>query len=102
MVFCAIVAFELFKAFNARSDEFTVFKLGVFSNRWLALSVLVAIILQMVVIYVPLFQAAFDTVPLGIESWGIVILAGASLFAIEETRKAFFPNLFNLGKWTPL
>jgi len=96
------VAFEWFRAFNARSDEYTIFRLGVFRNRWLVISIPVAILLQMAVIYVPFLQVAFSTVPLGIEKWGIAILAGGSLFVIEETRKALFPRLFTLGKWKPL
>ncbi len=102
IVFCSMVAFEWFRAFNARSDEYTVFKLGVFRNRWLVRSISVAIMLQLAVIYVPFLQVAFSTVPLGIDKWGIAILAGGTLFVIEETRKALFPRLFTLGKWKPL
>ncbi len=102
LAFCSMVAFEWFKALYARSDEHTIFKLGVFRNRWLLMSIAVAIMLQLAVIYVPFLQVAFRTVPLGIDKWGIAILAGASLFVIEETRKALFPRLFTLGKWRPL
>jgi Ca2+-transporting ATPase len=102
IAFCSLVAFEWFRAFNARSDEYTIFRLGVFRNRWLVISIPVAIMLQLAVIYVPFLQVAFSTVPLGIEAWGIAILAGGSLFVIEETRKALFPRLFTLGKWKPL
>jgi len=101
IAFCSLVAFEWFRAFNARSDEYTIFRLGILRNRWLAISIPVAILLQMAVIYVPFLQVAFSTVPLGIEKWGIAILAGGSLFVIEETRKALFPRLFTLGKWKP-
>ena len=76
LAFCAMVAFEWFKALYARSDEHTIFKLGVFRNRWLLMSIAVAIILQLAVIYVPFLQVAFSTVPLGIDKWGIAILAG--------------------------
>ncbi len=65
------------------------------------ISIPVAILLQVAVIYVPFLQIAFSTVPLGIEGWGIAILAGGSLFIGEETRKALFPRLFTLGKWKP-
>jgi hypothetical protein len=41
-------------------------------------------------------------VPLSAERWGIVILAGGSLFIVEETRKAIFPKLFSSGKWQPV
>ncbi len=102
IAFCTMVAFEWFRAFNARSDEHTIFKLGVFRNRWLLMSIAVAIMLQLAVIYVPFLQVAFSTVPLGIDKWGIAILAGGSLFIIEEMRKVFFPRLFTLGKWQPV
>ena len=102
LAFCSMVAFEWFRAFNARSDEHTLFRLGIFRNRWLVVSILIAIILQLAVIYVPFLQVAFHTVPLGIDKWGIAILAGGSLFAIEEIRKVLFPRLFTLGKWRPL
>jgi Ca2+-transporting ATPase len=102
IAFCSLVAFEWFRAFNARSDERTIFRLGVLSNRWLVGSISLAIMLQLAVVYVPFLQAAFRTVPLGIDKWGIAILAGGSLFAIEETRKALFPRLFTLGKWWPV
>ncbi len=102
IAFCSLVTFEWFRAFNARSDEYTIFRLGVFRNRWLIISILAAIVLQLAVIYLPFFQVAFSTVPLAIDKWGIAVMAGGSLFIIEETRKFRFPRLFSLGKWRPL
>ncbi len=102
IAFSSMAIFAWFKAFNARSDEYTIFKLGVFSNRWLLMSISVAVALQMAVIYVPFLQVAFGTVPLGLDKWGIALLAGGSLFVIEELRKVFFPRLFSLGKWRPV
>jgi Ca2+-transporting ATPase len=102
ITFSSLVTFEWFRAFNARADEYTTFKLGVFRNRWLVISVLAAIMLQLAVVYLPFLQVAFHTVPLAIDKWGIAILAGGSLFIIEETRKVLFPRLFSLGKWRPL
>jgi Ca2+-transporting ATPase len=101
VAFASIVIFEWFRAFNARSDEHTVFSLGVLRNRWLVIFVSVAVLLQIAVIYVPFLQIAFSTVPLGIDKWGIAVLAGGSLFAVDEIRKALFPRLFSLGKWKP-
>ena len=87
---------------NLSSDEDTIFRLGVFRNRWLVIAISVAIMLQLAVVYVPFLQVAFTTVPLAIEKWGIAILAGATLFVIEERRKVLFPRLFGLGKWRPV
>ncbi len=102
ITFCTMVAFEWFRAFNARSGQYTIFRLGIFRNRWLLMSTAVAISLQMLVVYAPFMQVAFSTVPLTLEQWGIALLAGVSLFIIEETRKALFPRLFSLGQWRPL
>lgn len=102
IAFCTMVTFEWFRAFNARSDEHTIFKQGLLSNRWLLIAISGAIMLQVAVVYVPFLQVAFSTVPIGIDKWGIAVLAGGSLFLIEETRKILFPRLFSLGKWSPL
>ena len=102
LAFCTMVAFEWFRAFNARSDEKTIFRLGVLKNRWLLLTITIAILLQMAAVYTPFLQQAFGTVPLSVERWGIAIAAGASVFIVEELRKLLFPGLFNLGKWKPV
>jgi len=97
-----MVAFQWFQAFNARSDEQSVLKLGLFRNRWLVVSIIIAVLLQLAVVYLPAMQTAFRTVPLGIDMWGITILAGGGLFLVVEARKVLFPKLFNLGKWQPV
>jgi len=94
--------FEWFRSFNARSDEHPAYKLGLLRNRWLMATLSTAILLQIAVVYVPFLQVAFGTVPIGLDKWGIAILAGGSLFIIEELRKVFFSKLFTLGKWRPL
>ncbi len=101
LAFCTLVSFEWFRAFNARSDEHTAFKLGLFRNRYLLAAITAAVLLQMAVVYAPFMQTAFSTVPLSIEQWGIVIGTAASLFVVEELRKVIAPKLFSRGKWTP-
>jgi P-type Ca2+ transporter type 2C len=98
LVFCALAAFEWLMAFSARSDEHTIFKLGVFRNRALVGSIAIAILLQLAVVYVPFLQTAFHTVPIGWRDWAIVIAAAGGLFLAEETRKIFLPKLFSAGK----
>jgi len=102
LAFTSMVAFEWFRAFNARSDEHTVFSLGINRNPWLLAGVGTAIALHFAVLYLPFLQVAFKTVPLDLRGWGIAFAAGGSLFLIEEVRKLFFPRLFSLGKWRPL
>ncbi len=102
LAFCTMVTFEWVRAFNARSDERTLLSLGLFSNKILLASIALAIALQLAVLYIPAGQAAFQTVPLSLEHWGIALGAAACLFLIEELRKLLFPRLFSLGKYQPL
>ncbi|MBI2857032.1 MAG: HAD-IC family P-type ATPase [Chloroflexi bacterium] len=99
VTFCALAAFEWLMAFSARSDEKTVFKLGLLRNRPLAISIGAAALLQLAVVYVPFLQVAFHTAPIGLKEWGIVAVAAGGLFMAEELRKAFFPGLFSTGKY---
>ncbi len=101
MAFCTLVAFEWFRAFNARSDEHTVFSLGLFRNKYLLASIGLAASLQVMIIYAPFMQTAFSTVSLGAGQWGIAVGAGGALFTIEEMRKVIAPKLFSRGKWNP-
>ncbi|OGO02837.1 MAG: hypothetical protein A2Y59_05185 [Chloroflexi bacterium RBG_13_52_14] len=102
MAFCTMVSFEWFRCFNARSDEHTVFEIGLFRNKFLLLAVAMAILLQMAAVYVPFMQTAFHTVPLSPAQWGIALGAAGSLFVVEELRKVIFPRLFSWGKWKPV
>lgn len=101
MAFCALVAFQWFSAFNARSEEHTILKLGLFRNRCLLACIALAVALQMAVVYVPFLQKAFKTVPLGIWDWAIIFGAAGALFLIEELRKLVAPKFFSKGKWAP-
>jgi Ca2+-transporting ATPase len=102
LAFCSLVAFRWFIAFSARSDEYTIFRLGVFRNRWLVVIICGSILLQMAVVYIPFLQRAFGTAPMSLERWGIALGAGLVLFILVEARKALFPKLFSFGKWKPV
>jgi P-type Ca2+ transporter type 2C len=98
IAFCMLVAFQWFNALNARSDQQSLFKLGVFSNHMLLAAIGVAVLLQITVIYAPPFQKLFYTVPLSLGDWGIVTLTAAGLLIVEEVRKFFTPRIFSRGK----
>ena len=102
VAFSTMVAFEWFRAFNARSDERTLVSIRLFSNRILLASISVAVLLQLSAIYLPFGQSAFQTVPLSLDRWGIALGAAGSLFLIEEGRKLVAPRLFSWGKWQPV
>jgi Ca2+-transporting ATPase len=98
IAFTMLVAFQWFNALNARSDQQSLFKLGVFSNRLLLAAIVLAVLLQVMVIYAPPFQKLFYTVPLALEDWGVVVLIACGIFVVEEVRKLIAPRIFNRGK----
>ncbi|MBL0057991.1 MAG: HAD-IC family P-type ATPase [Elusimicrobia bacterium] len=100
MAFCSVVIFEWLVGFNARSDQYTIFRLGFFKNRPLFLAVLLGVVLQLILVYVPIFHDPFDTVPLKPWHWGIALLPGLCIFFVETARKLIAPKLFHYRKWT--
>ncbi len=88
MAFTTLVFFQLFNAFNARSDELSAF-VGLFRNRWLWLALGISLLLQIAVIYVPFLQTAFSTVPLTLTDWAICIAVGSTVLWLRELVKAF-------------
>jgi P-type Ca2+ transporter type 2C len=65
MAFTTLVFFSLFTVFNALSDEQRAFA-GLFSSKWLWRAVLLSLLLQVAVIYVPFLQQAFSTASLSL------------------------------------
>lgn len=99
IVFCGIVIFEWLVAFNIRSDEVTVFQLGVFKNKPLIKAAIVAVVLQVVVVHLGFVQPFFNSVSLKPLEWLVAFLPGAVVFVMETLRKIIAPKLFNAGKW---
>jgi len=86
MAFMTLVFFSLFNVFNARSDERSAL-VGLFSNGWLWAAVLLAIVLQAAVIYVPFLQKAFSTVSLSAGDWLRSAAVASSVLWLRELSK---------------
>ncbi|MCL7412204.1 MAG: cation-transporting P-type ATPase [ANME-2 cluster archaeon] len=87
LAFTTFVLFQLFNAFNCRSDQYPLTRIGVFSNRYLIGAVGLSALLQMCVLYTSPLQLIFDTVPLGVHDWVIVLSVSAMVFVIVEGMK---------------
>ncbi len=97
LIFTLVVFSEMFNAFNWRSDRYSIFSLGLFTNKPLVYAVLITIILQLMVIYVPFLQTAFRTVPLSLSEWGVVLaLASTTLISMELVK--YFSRKSSPGK----
>jgi Ca2+-transporting ATPase len=86
MAFTTLVFFSLFNVFNARSDEQSAFA-GLFSNRWLWGAVLLSLLLQAAVIYIPFLQQSFSTVSLSLDDWLRCAVVASSVLWLRELSK---------------
>jgi Ca2+-transporting ATPase len=84
VAFTAIIVSELLRAFPVRSERLSIFRIGVFSNRWMLLAAGSSLLLLLAVIYIPFFDPIFSTVALGWQDWLVLIpFAMASAVAAE-------------------
>lgn len=107
MCFSVFIFFQLFNVMNCRSNEDSVFKLGLFSNRAIYLAVLFSIGLLLIAVQgaeltIPLtsFQIGelLSTIPLGRNDWIIVVLVASTVFMVEEFRKLLrTTGVFSVG-----
>ncbi len=69
MAFTTLVISELLRAYTARSEHFSVFQIGVFTNRAMQAAVALSLSLLLLVVYVPFLNPIFNTHPLGLTQW---------------------------------
>jgi Ca2+-transporting ATPase len=87
--FTALAAFQWFQALNARSCCRSIFRVGLFGNRWLLAGIGTAVVLQLGAIYTRAGQAIFGTVELSPGDWLICLAAASSILVVDEIFKAF-------------
>ena len=73
IAFVTLCMSELLRAFTARSEHYGIFSIGVFSNKWMIWAVGGSFLLVLMVVYVPFLQPFFDTVPLSVNDWLMMV-----------------------------
>lgn len=74
MAFITLSAAQLTRAYSSRSELFSVFKIGVFSNKYMQYAVATSAIGLLLVIYFPPLRDVFKTLTMDFEHWIVVIL----------------------------
>jgi P-type Ca2+ transporter type 2C len=87
VAFATLTVSELLRAFTARSERISVFKIGLFSNKWMLGAVGLSLTLVLLTIYVPALQTVFGTVPLTLRDWAWILpFALLASIAAELTK----------------
>ncbi|NOT55449.1 MAG: cation-translocating P-type ATPase [Deltaproteobacteria bacterium] len=87
--FSALVIAELLRSFGARSNEKTVWQLGLFSNMRLFVIVLVSFALQLLIHHWPVLESVFGTEPISLAQCAAWIVLGAIPLIVLELGKVF-------------
>lgn len=86
MAFTTLMIFQLYNVFICRSRRRSAFS-GLTENKWALAAVALSLVAHVLVIYVPVLQAAFHTAPLRGIDWLVAGAVGASLLVIMEIVK---------------
>ncbi|MBE3090508.1 MAG: cation-translocating P-type ATPase [Actinobacteria bacterium] len=72
-VFTTLVITQLLHTFNLRFENKGIFRRHIFENKYLNLAIIVSILLQIGIIYIPWLQNVFKTASLSIYHWLLII-----------------------------
>jgi magnesium-transporting ATPase (P-type) len=84
--FTVLVLAQLFNCLNARSENASALH-GLFANRWLWAAIALSAALQVAVVNLGFLNAAFGTVPLSLEQWGVCLAMASLVLWFTELRK---------------
>jgi len=87
MVFVTLVLAELVRAYNCRSDYYSVFSVGLFSNRLLIGATILSLLMMVAVVQAPPLAGLFHAVPLSWKEWLFAAFLAGLLFPVLEITK---------------
>lgn len=87
MVFTVLCLSQMGHVFAIRSETRSLFRQGLFSNKPLLGAVLLTFLLQMAVVYLPVFNPIFRTQPLTLPELGITLGLSVVVFLAVELEK---------------
>eukprot|EP00158_Paraphelidium_tribonemae_P008378 Partr_v1_DN28566_c0_g1_i2_m73335 putative ATPase CA transporting len=89
MTFTTFIMFDMFNCLSSRSERQSLFKLGLFGNTAFLLSAGLSIVCQILVIYMPFFQAIFQTQALHAGELFEILMISSTVFWADELRKYY-------------
>jgi Ca2+-transporting ATPase len=88
MVFTTLVVAQLAQALAVRSEQDSLLAIGIFSNPFLLVAIVLTLIAQLAVTYLPAMNEIFQTAPLTLSDLLVCLGLGAAVLPAVE-----------LGKW---
>jgi Ca2+-transporting ATPase len=89
MAFVTLSLCELFRAYTVRSEKVSIFKLGIFSNKYMQYAVGLSIFLLAAVVSLSFLQPIFNTHFPDLREWGVILGLALVPAVSEEIFKAY-------------
>jgi Ca2+-transporting ATPase len=98
--FLTLILIEFFNAFNCRSLEYSLFKIGPFSNRWLIWAILGTIAITIPIFYIPFLKETFRVHALTSLDWVVAVLSASTIFIGAEIYKLIISRTRTKGQFS--
>lgn len=90
IAFATLISAELLRAYSSRSERYSLLEIGIFSNPTMVYATALSFSLLLAVIYIPILQVIFHTVPLFLMDWAIIASFALIPLIISELYKILF------------
>lgn len=90
ITFTTLILAELIRAFSSRSEKYTLFEIGFFSNMTMVYATGISFILLLGVLYIPIMQPVFHTYSLSLMDWIVITSFAVFPYIIGELYKVLF------------
>ena len=89
VAFVSMSMFQIFNSLNMRSLNNSIFKIGIFSNKWLIGGITISFLMMLGIIYLPWIRGIFQFVHLTFNEFLLISLIASSVFIFGELYKFF-------------
>ena len=73
MAFATLSISELLRAYTSRSERYSLFAIGILSNKWMQRAVLTSLVILLAIIYAPFLEPIFGTTFLTAQDWLVML-----------------------------
>ncbi|MFH1200147.1 MAG: cation-translocating P-type ATPase [Candidatus Micrarchaeota archaeon] len=87
MAFSILVITQKFIAWSFRNEEQSLVKVGLWSNKWLTITIIVGVLLQIAIVQTTYLEEVFGTMALSLEEWVAVFALSMAPFISMEVFK---------------
>lgn len=87
MAYATLGLIQLFHAFNSKTIHQSIFKVGLFKNKFFNWALIASALLLVLTIMVPGFNAMFHVTKLALSQWLVVLIGGLMIVVITEVVK---------------